>query len=96
MLLISRFTGLENHPVYLYNGLMMIAVFFAVRPLASAALFYRLMHSNENMWEKMPVLFVILWVVFAGLVTLNLLWFYKMITGALALLSKDNKATKAK
>ena len=89
-----RFSGFKSHPVYLYNGLLMIAVFFVVRPLSNAALFYRLIHSNENLWEKMPVLFAALWVGFTGSVVLNLLWFYKMVSGALALLSKDKKAKK--
>ena len=89
-------SGLKNHPVYLYNGLMMIAVFFIVRPCTLTYLFYRLMMSNEDLSAFNPMLIALLWIGFIAGVVLNLYWFYKMITGALALLSKDKKATKAK
>ena len=94
--MIPHFAGLKNHPVYLYNGLTMIAVFFLVRPCAISYLFYRLFHSTEDLSSQNPIFIATLWIGFTSGAVLNYYWFYKMITGALALLSKDKTTTKAK
>lgn len=88
---------LRHRAIYVYNGLALLAV-WTVGRIVLFWFFFRHVHDHKHEMEHISwVTFSLLIVVPILLLVLNLIWYYKILKGALKLLfKKSNSSAKKK
>lgn len=92
--------GMADTPVYLFNGLLMIFVFFCCRNIWGTYMSYQFfVDTRQELLQPTPNGFpsTAIWIYRIANVALNLLnfyWFHKMASKALAIFTKGKKPSE--